>query len=386
MTRKDRDAFEWGIFFVVVGAIFALLYAARACYLFDFLPRQVALEGATEEATYLPLAVRAAPKRGVTWAGSPIEQTTRFVEMGVDAVHHWNYLESRITPIQDLGIEYVAHQWGCGTSDRSWDKVDLNALRYFALEYTGLTWLVFNEPDNPDQADCHPSVAADVYYDVYHAIRGADPTAKVYCCGTSRWPAHWKWTAAFMQAYMDKYTRNGECPPMDGYHIHNYGDFANRFDFVAHQSNLLGFVETANEGFWGCYPGGLSTIISEWGVLSDVVDSPNEVQLVAEYLQAMWPWLEAQPWIEQHFWYSTYTEGMSSNLFAGLHSGELTIVGDAWMDMAHGTPAPTATPAPTSTTTPTRTPTPHVTVTATPEHVQIIFEDCTYDCECWREP
>jgi len=318
-------------------------------------------------------------KGGVGWAGSPSVFTDRFVDMNVKVAHHWNYRERAIIPLQARGIEFLPTQWGCGTGQRPWDGINVPALQVFAKRYPGLTWLIFNEPDRVDQANCHPSVAAEAYHLIYSTIKAADPMARIFCCGTSDWPQHWKWVASWMSEYMEVY---GVCPPMDGYHIHSYNDFADRFDWQKQAYYLQEFRDMTIDGSWGCYDGGLPVVVSEWGVLSDWNDSSDELQQVAQYLCDTWPWLEAQPWIEKHFWFSTYVEGMSSNLFANRTSDALTIVGEAWQDMAHTEPVVTATPTLTWSPTPTATPMPTITVTPTPEHVWIIFEECTLDCWC----
>jgi len=397
-TKEELDALavriKWVVFVLALVAAAYLVYAYKTRD-----ARMVAYD--TQAELYVPLLQRA-HKGGVAWAGAPAAYVDRFTEMGVQSAHNWNYLERAIAPLGD--IEYLPMQWGCGTSGKSWDKVDLERLRVFAIDHPGLRWLIFNEPGNPDQSCCYPETAIQVYHDVYHALKEADPTSRVYCCGTGSPQANEHWMSEFFQRYTDEYRM---FPPMDGLHYHFYGDFATRFDAKLVQQRILNTVEL-NENMpcgWPEYLKDKVIIVSEWGVLSDWNDSPDEVQRVAQFLRDMWPWLEMQEWIESHLWYSTHTEGMSSNLFANRNSDTLTLVGAAWMEMALGvptwTPTPSATCTPEATETPTSTPEPTRTPTSTPsstpeatstpgptpvlEDVQLIFEDCVMDCKCKRE-
>jgi len=314
-----------------------------------------------------------AHKGGVGWPSAPVAQLPGIDAMGSVSVHNWNYLDRAIDALPE-GIEYVAYQWGCGTSGSSWDTVSLSSIERFAAKYPGLKWLIFNEPDRQDQADCLPSIAADTYNDIYNILKTTDPTSKVYCCGTSNYQAHWKWMGAFLEVYSDKY---GSLPPMDGLHYHFYNDFVNRFNVAQFQDAVLR-TKHLNETWmnnWAPTMSQLPWIISEWGVLSDYGDSPTEAARVAEFLRATWGWLGRQPYIEQHFWYATYVDELAGNLLVERNSSTLSVVGQAFQDMAFGSPAPT--PTPTATPAPVPTTTPTVVPTATPEPAHVYC-----DCVC----
>ena len=307
-------------------------------------------------------------KAGVGWASAPVGLVRNMVDLGIGMATHWNYLERGITALEGSGIKYLPMLWGCGATENSWDKVDLPGLAAFAAAHPGLTWLAFNEPDRADQAHCNPNEAAIIYHQVHNAISQADPSARFFAGGTSDWPQHWKWTAAWAVAYADLYQ---EWPPIDGFHIHVYPTYSANWTVAAAlqeaQEELLEWRLAQQEILWPDYYKQLPTIVSEWGILSDVTDSPTEVQRVAEFLRGMYPFIEQQPWIEAHLWYSTFVDGMSSNLFTGRTAeAGWTEVGDAWHDMAQGEPYPTATLTPTWVLTPTATRTPTRTATPTP--------------------
>ncbi len=101
-----------------------------------------------------------------------------------------------------------------------------------AAAHPGRTWLIFNEPDRePQQAYLDPQQAAYVYDRVYDGIKGADPTAQLFCCGTHPGeslffdpdlPADQRnpedaGTGVWMEEFARHVTR-----PLDGIHYHNY--------------------------------------------------------------------------------------------------------------------------------------------------------------------
>lgn len=164
-------------------------------------------------------------------------------------------------------------------------------------------------------------MAATAYHTVYGVVKDADSTARVYCCGVKGWPQHWKWLAAFAQEYADLY---GTCPPLDGFHVSLEGDL----DVEQQQGVLLAFRE--RQDVWGCWPEGRPVVVSGYGV------SSGDPQGAAEYLAAMWSWLEAQPWIELHFWRASFLgEGNPNNVFESANDARLTVVGQAWQGLAN---------------------------------------------------
>ena len=253
-AAKFEEVFGWAneaTFMCFQPMMFPGLFDVPGWLAFD-----TALEANAPEmqATPTPTTASSAPvehKGGVGWPGAPTALVDGLVNLGTNAVHHWNYNEARLTLMEEKGIEYLPYVWGCGVTDKPWDTIDLGAISALAEDHPGLRWLIFNEPDRPEQANCDPSMAADVYHDVYHALKEADPTCQVYCCGTSRYQSHHTWMGAFIQEYSDKYLgANGGTPPMDGLHYKFYGDFETRFDYVRVQQAILDTV-ALNEG-WCC--------------------------------------------------------------------------------------------------------------------------------------
>ena len=289
-------------------------------------------------------------KGGMGWCGGDTSRLPAMADMGVQAVYHWNYRETQIREAQKWGLKYFPMQFGCRSGHL---PVDEKAVKEFATAHPGLTWLAFNEPDNPVQANCTGAQMAEQYHKLYSALKEVDPQAKVYCCGTTKWPEHRDWTANWAYAYKDIYD---VFPPVDGFHVHSY-DWGN-FQYWKRQEELESFRGWQQSQSWAKNK---PVIVSEWGVMSG---DPADAENIASYLSTMWPWLESQYWIELHFWFCTYTtewEFSAANIFANADTNELSVVGEAWRSMAQGQP-----PRPTSTPTRTRTPGPSPTPTRSP--------------------
>ena len=281
-------------------------------------------------------------KGGLGWTDG-IGRMPALAEMGVSAVYHWEYTEAQIQATEEFGIEYLPQQFGCRPDYR---PVDEAAVRQFALLHPGLRWLTFNEPDNSVQADCTPDQAAEQYHILYYALKDADPTAKVYCCGTTYWPRHRDWTAYWAAAYRARY---GDWPPLDGFHVHSYGTCSSDLcDYGVRQQELGDFHQWQQGQQWAKDK---PVVLSEWGVYEGA-QTGDQQRIADEYLPQKWQWLEAQDWIESHFWFSTYTDEVDfdvSNVFAGPADNDLTVVGEAWRRMSWEQLGPTPTPTPTAT-------------------------------------
>jgi len=322
----------------------------------------------------------ARPAAGVTWLGGA-EWAPHIATLGADAVHHWNYTKWQADAAGATGLTYYPAVWGCGATGNVWDRVGAAELAAFATRYPGRAWLIFNEPELKGQANCLPEQGAQAYRVIYPAIKLADPTSRVFCCGTTTW----KWTASFLRAYVELYD---ELPKIDGFHFHlyRYGDY----DWQAATNELDAFrqwqqaVKWNGAGRWG---ENLPVILSEWGVLPEA-GLGNDPQGIADYLRALWPQLEARPWVETHFWFSNFTTGeyAASNLFN--QDGTPTVVGKAWQEMATGLSPPTPTPTVTSTptATPTAIPTQMPTATFTPMPTSTpMLTPWAYLCRCWPD-
>ena len=244
--------------------------------------------------------------------------------VGAGVTLDWSYDQERAAAAEAVGVRYLPMQWGCRNGARS---VRTDAVAFFARKHPGATWLAFNEPDHGGQANCTPAQAAEAYWALREALAAVDPRARVYCCGTA-WPAgHIEWTAAFGEAYRERY---GTWPAVDGLHVHSYTHvWEDRFNYLARQTELLAVRSWANGQPWLA---GKPMIVSEWGVLSSSWWSEDAGRIAREYLPAMRRWFQAQGWIVADVWFASwYSDTMyqPSNVWER-ETGRLTAVGEAW--------------------------------------------------------
>jgi hypothetical protein len=124
----------------------------------------------------------------------------------------------------------------------------------------GRNWLIYNEPENPDQAALDAGEAAELFNVIYDRMKAIDPAARFYCCGTMvDIPGRRQWMADFAK----KLAR-----PLDGIHYHNYYT-ASWFDatgIIQAMKDFYVFMQGVTSAA-GQNLGGLDMIITEWAGL-----------------------------------------------------------------------------------------------------------------------
>ena len=95
---------------------------------------------------------------------------------------------------------------------------DAETLQGIARTRPGALWLVGNEPDVIWQDRATPEEYAQVYHEVYTALKSADPTAQIAIGGISQvTPLRLRYLDGVLSAYREKY---GEPMPVDVWNIH----------------------------------------------------------------------------------------------------------------------------------------------------------------------
>jgi hypothetical protein len=166
---------------------------------------------------------------------------------------------------------------------------ELDTLASLAAQHPGAWWLIFNEPDLEGQDDTNPQVGAARYEAAYDAIKGADPWAKLLCCGTAF--SNTAWLDAF-EGYLTR--------PVDGVHFHGYPCRSN--DSQACEDNYWGFYDryemelafSKMNAFYGyCQSkqsfAGKPIWLTEFGILSTI---ENESSYIYVRDNVMVPFLE----------------------------------------------------------------------------------------------
>jgi len=145
---------------------------------------------------------------------------------------------------------------------------DVRTLYRLAQDRPGRTWLIGNEPDVRWQGDASPDEYACLYFQAYHTIKLADPTAQVANGGISQiTPLRLRYLEAVWASYREQF---GASIPVDIWNMH-------------------AFVLREEEGNWGVgIPPGFDGATD--GLLWDVEDHDN-LTLVEEQIRRMRAWM-----------------------------------------------------------------------------------------------
>lgn len=245
-----------------------------------------------------------------------------------DFWYTWGYFGARSSYSPDVW------QWGDAGAylPMVWGTVNTNQLaeiRSKASQHPGSKWLIFNEPDVADETNLSPAAAVPVYNEIYDALKGADSTAKIYCCGTAF--ANTQWLEDFRNQIVSGNDKKVfDLRPLDGIHFHGYpcslsvsqdcvdtyDAFDNRFDVQLTMSKIesyLNYLKSKTE--FNNKP----VIISEIGVVSDVESEDsggnenNAYNVVLNnFMNPFLNWLDTDidPYlwddVTHMFWFSTH--------------------------------------------------------------------------------
>lgn len=218
-----------------------------------------------------------------------------------------------------LAMTYPPCTWDM--SDRRW--IDTADCATWLLANPGKSYYVGNEPDCGERCGGvgqSNSDFADMFHNIYTALKQLDPTCKVY---VGAWARNiWHETAGeFIAAYNSKYGT----VQSDGWTIHYYQAITPTIpdsrtviqDFIDHlalsdvSSRQIRITEL---GWYMPYP-------------------PKQSADVVEFLDYIVPYLLTQPTVERWFWW-TWTQGDASTLVNS--DGTLTLLGQCYSSLARG--------------------------------------------------
>ena len=201
-------------------------------------------------------------------------------------------------------------------------------------------------------------LAADRYAEIYQTIKGADPTAKVYCCGQffTRQSQSNPWFNHFLDRLQQAHPGVG----LDGVHIHAYGGSTSTAVSTP-GPQTCGVDEPVGESWWTCIrdalmgyystqhdcdPGceltrGKPLLVTEYGYLgvSASVTPPAMVDVRDYLMQPLKSWLvnpTQNPGYDGVAWFVTWhnTSKSQTRLFATsgfqLDQEHLTDLGKQW--------------------------------------------------------
>ncbi len=273
-------------------------------------------------------------KQGLTWTYSSSISTQKIAAAGAKAVHHWGYDATKALAAINNGLVYYPMQFGCSQGAASVDETAIRAfINASPTKLKGLTWLAFNEPELAEQANCTPQQAAQALHKLDQVLRRgsnpADSTAKLYCCGT----VHSSIGTVYLQDFEDAYrSEYGGAPPIDGVHIHLYWGESGRLDWCRLRNHLDNFRSWQQGQAWMA---GKPVVVSEWGVLSNSDDHPDDPQYMTgnctpgctcDIMGQMWNAFEERSYVRHHLWWTAYVNEYwnNGNVFTNQYGTQLT--------------------------------------------------------------
>ncbi len=137
----------------------------------------------------------------------------------------------------------------------------------------GMTWIVGNEPDCVWQGDSTPDEYAQVYHEVYTALKQADPTSQVTIGGIVQvTPLRLQWLEAVIARYQARY---GTPMPVDLWNIHT---------FILQEKSCYVYPYDC----WGCEipPGVVASVGMEWGL-----DDHDRLDLIQQQIVRFRQWM-----------------------------------------------------------------------------------------------
>lgn len=228
-----------------------------------------------------------------------------------------------------------------------WKVTDgaINQAVRLAKQYPGRTWLVYNEPEGQDQANTNAIDGAKWFDKAYEAIKTADPTATIACCGVMIRNEGIDWLNVFI--------KNAKHLP-DVWHIHV---FVNQNDFKVWKQ----FID-----YWWNWnsSNGLNkpTFVTETCGMYATAQEDLMIGVI-QY---------KHPLLKRVYWFSAYPEPIVKDWYCNLLNSDNELAGLGATFQARNdflpnklTPQPEP-PTPTKTPSPTYTPTKEPEVTKTP--------------------
>jgi len=169
---------------------------------------------ATASPQSAPLSTSAAAPywKGVFFSSPPSDAALRQAILDELSVSWW--LTGNYEPGYLADARFVPVIWGVqGSQYLGGPCPGPSCLSGYARGYRGRTWLLFSEPERPDQANLSPADAARHATTIINTIRAADSSAKIMCCGTRDDDSGLAWMRQFLQTLTVR---------LDGIHVHSY--------------------------------------------------------------------------------------------------------------------------------------------------------------------
>jgi hypothetical protein len=238
---------------------------------------------------------------------------------------------------------------------------ELAAIAQVADSQPGSFWVIGNEPDVPWQDNVTPQRYAEIYHDLYHFIKGRDPTALLVIGGVTQ-PSPLR--LAYLDAILDSYqARYGTKMPIDVWNVHAFvlreerdswgvgippgmsDELATAYEISDHDDIAIFEQNIINFRAWMAARGyqDRPLVVTEYGILL-----PNDYgfppEAIAAFMTRSFDFFltaandtgypaDDNRLVQWWFWFSLYDypDYPTSNLY-DRPSGELTLLGRAYRD------------------------------------------------------
>jgi hypothetical protein len=168
-------------------------------------------------------------------------------------------------PVRPGGIAY----WQMVRVSEGNYRPDANAIRAAAAANPGSFWIIGNEPDVRWQDNTTPERYAELYHELYHLLKDADPTSYVVIGGVSQpTPLRLAYLERILATYAARY---GQPIPVDVWNVH-------------------AFVLREERGSWGVdIPPGIG---ADTGMLYEI-DDHDDLSIFASQIRTFRHWMAA---------------------------------------------------------------------------------------------
>jgi hypothetical protein len=235
----------------------------------------------------------ARPGVGIAWGIASNEAVASVAEWAYD----WGASESRTGQTFEY-VPMVGGWGGCSAFNSA-------TVSEFARRHPESYWLVFNEPNDPYQANCSPLDAADMFKELEDTVYAVDKYAKLIVggvgnCGTT---APFDWLDAFIAAYEDKY---GDLR-VTGWHFHYYPGCDGAASATIFYNRTVEHVEAWRR--WlnrpDNYERGHELWLTEFGAWNCQGNDYSNCNSDQDYMKATVPFLNHR--VTRYAWFATHT-------------------------------------------------------------------------------
>jgi hypothetical protein len=267
---------------------------------------------------------------------------------------NWNL---RANPPRPQGVEF----WQMVRLSEEGHRPDLATIAQVAESQPGSFWLIGNEPDVPWQDNVTPQRYAEIYHDLYHFIKGRDPSALLVIGGvTQPSPLRLAYLDAILDSYQARYRMQ---MPIDVWNVHAFvlheerdswgvgippgmsDELATAYEIDDHDNMVIFQENLINFRAWMAARGyrDRPLVVTEYGILL-----PNDYgfppEAIAAFMTGSFDFFltaandtgyppDDNRLVQWWFWFSLYDypDYPTSNLY-DRSSGELTLIGRAYRD------------------------------------------------------